>query len=74
MLIPFLAVVLLLLGERSAFAYVDPGTGSLLYQTALTALLGFSLVFRRVRSSITDFVRRIGGRDTSVDRPDADHH
>lgn len=62
MLIPFLTAALFLLGERAAFAYVDPGTGSLLYQTALTIVLGLGLVFRRVRGSIVDFVKRLGGR------------
>ena len=66
-LIPFLAVVLFLIGERTAFAYVDPGTGSLLYQTALTMVLGLGLVFRRVRVSIVQFVKRLGGQ---VGRPD----
>jgi len=61
-LIPFLTATLFLLGERAAFAYVDPGTGSLLYQTALTIVLGLGLVFRRVRGSILDFVKRLGGR------------
>ncbi|MBI4885584.1 MAG: hypothetical protein HY824_00685 [Acidobacteria bacterium] len=65
MLIPALVVAALLLGEHPAFAYVDPGTGSLLYQTALTVLLGLGLVLRRVRASIATFVRRLGGRGPS---------
>jgi hypothetical protein len=60
-LIPALTAALLLLSERAAFAYVDPGTGSLLYQTALTIVLGLGLVFRRVRGSIVEFVKRLGG-------------
>lgn len=68
MLIPCLTVALLLLGEQSAFAYVDPGTGSLLYQTGLTIVLGLGLVFRRVRASILDFVKRLGGRGVDSDR------
>ena len=59
MLIPVLAALLFLIGERAAFAYVDPGTGSLLYQTALTIVLGLGLVFRRVRVSIGQFVKRL---------------
>ena len=62
MLIPILTAAIVLLGERDAFAYVDPGTGSLLYQTALTIVLGLGLVFRRVRYSIVHFVKRLGGR------------
>jgi hypothetical protein len=68
-LIPVIAIAAFLIGEHPALAYVDPGTGSLLYQTALTALLGLGLVFRRVRGSIVAFVKRLGGRDRS---PDAD--
>lgn len=60
--IPILAAALLLIGEQPALAYVDPGTGSLLYQTALTIILGLGLTFRRVRTSIADFVKRLGGR------------
>lgn len=68
MLIPILAVGLLLLSEQPAFAYVDPGTGALLYQTALALVLGLGLVLRRVRTSIVDFVKRLGGRDGDSDR------
>jgi hypothetical protein len=58
-LIPCLAALLFLIGERAAFAYVDPGTGSLLFQTALTIVLGLGLAFRRVRVSIVQFVKRL---------------
>ncbi len=68
MLIPFLAAVLVLIGEGAAFAYVDPGTGSLLYQTALTIVLGLGLTFRRVRASIADFVKRLAGRGVDSER------
>jgi hypothetical protein len=73
-LILFLAAVLFVIGERHAFAYVDPGTGSLLYQTALTIVLGLGLVFRRVRVSIVDFVKRLGGRGDATDSDRATPH
>jgi len=38
----------LLVLSADAYAYLDPGTGSLLYQTMLAALLGAGFVFRRV--------------------------
>jgi hypothetical protein len=57
------AAVLLLITERPAFAYIDPGTGSLIYQTALTVLLGLGFTIRRSRTSIVRFVKRLGGRD-----------
>jgi hypothetical protein len=56
------AAVMLLIAERPAYAYIDPGTGSLIYQTALTVLLGVGLMLRRSRESISRFVRRISGR------------
>jgi hypothetical protein len=59
------AALLILIGERPAFAYVDPGTGSLIYQTALTLLLGIGVVLRRSRASLARFVRRLGGRDVA---------
>ena len=62
MFIPLLAAAVFFLTERQALAYVDPGTGSLLFQTALTVLLGVGLVLRRVRGSIAGFVRRLAGR------------
>ena len=33
-------VLLLLIAERPAYAYIDPGTGSLIYQTALDGAAG----------------------------------
>ncbi len=59
--------LIVLIGERPAFAYIDPGTGSLIYQTALTVLLGLGLVLRRSRGSISRFVRRLAGRGVSPD-------
>ena len=56
-----IACVAFLLGERSAYAYIDPGTGSLVYQTALSLLLGVGLVLRQSRYSIARLVRRLWG-------------
>ena len=56
-------VAVLALGERPAYAYVDPGTGNLIYQTLLTLVIGVGLVFRQVRYSITRFVKRLAGRN-----------
>jgi hypothetical protein len=41
-----------LISEQPAYAYIDPGSGSLIYQTILTLLLGAGFVFRRAFSSI----------------------
>lgn len=64
-LIALAALLLLLIAERPAYAYIDPGTGSLIYQTALTVLLGLGFVLRRSGASIVRFVKRLGGRDTA---------
>ena len=61
-LIPVLTAAAFLLGEGAAFAYIDPGTGSLLFQTALTMILGLGLVLRRVRVSVVQVVKRLSGR------------
>jgi hypothetical protein len=61
------AVLLVLVAERPAYAYIDPGTGSLIYQTALTVLLGLGFMVRRSRESIGRFIRRLGGRDVASD-------
>lgn len=68
------AAVVLLIGERPAFAYIDPGVGSLLYQTVLTLILGFGLVSRRVRVSVVDFFKRVGGRGGSSSHADSKQH
>ena len=58
-----------LLGERPAYAYIDPGTGSLIYQTALTLLLGLGLVVRQSRQSIARFFKRLGGHRDIAPEP-----
>ena len=60
-----------LIAERPAYAYIDPGAGSLIYQTALTALLGLVFMLGRSRASISRFVKRLGGRDGTPERPTA---
>lgn len=66
-MIAAVAVVGWLVAERPAYAYIDPGTGSMIYQAALTALLGLGLVVRQSRDSITRFLRRITGRHAPTD-------
>jgi len=63
------AAWLLLVTERPAHAYIDPGTGSLIYQTVLTLFLGLGLVLRRTRGSIARFVKRLGGRGAGSESP-----
>ncbi len=68
-----LAASVVLLTERSAFAYVDPGTGSLLYQAALALLIGLGLAVRRIRGSIAGFVRRVAARGAASERTTTEH-
>ncbi|MSO82817.1 MAG: hypothetical protein EXQ53_05925 [Acidobacteria bacterium] len=68
MLILSLAAAAFLLTESSAYAYVDPGTGSLLYQAALTILLGLALAVRRIRGSVAGFVKRLATRGGASER------
>lgn len=61
--------VMLLLDVRPAYAYIDPGSGSLIYQTILMMILGLGFVMRRARGSIARFARRIvGKRDEAMER------
>ena len=69
-----LALAALLIAEQPAAAYVDPGTGSLLFQTVLTLIVGVGLVFRRVRASIAGFVRRLGGRGIASEDSATERH
>ena len=71
-LIAVTAAWLLLVNERPAYAYIDPGTGSLIYQTVLTLFLGAGLVLRRFRGSIARFVKRLGGRGAGPEDPGAE--
>jgi hypothetical protein len=60
----FVILVLLLLAERPAHAYIDPGTGSMIYQTVLTVALGLGFVLRRTIASLLQSVRsRFGTRE-----------
>lgn len=68
-----IAGAVFLLTERSVYAYVDPGTGSLLYQAALTLLLGLGLAVRRIRGSIAGFVRRVATRGAASERTTTEH-
>ncbi len=65
LLTPLCALLaLLVLAERPVQAYIDPGTGSMIYQTALTVALGLGFALRRTLASFLMFVRsRFGSRD-----------
>ena len=48
--------------EVPAFAYIDPGSGSLIYQALLAGLLGLGFTFRRTTASIARLLRRVSGK------------
>ena len=67
-----MTVWLLLLVEQPAYAYIDPGSGSLIYQTALSLIFGAGLVLRRFRGSVARFVKGLGGRNGGFESPGAE--
>lgn len=52
-------------------AYIDPGSGSLLFQLLIGGLMAVLFYFRRVRSFIVQGFRRLFSRHTLP--PDAPH-
>ena len=59
----FLFLMAVLLPGR-ADAYIDPGTGSMIFQAALAAILGLGLVLRTLRLKLWAFLKRvIGSKD-----------
>lgn len=65
-------MALCLLAERPAHAYIDPGTGSVIYQTALTVILGLGLVLRQSREVVVRFVKRLAGRPAAPEQTATD--
>ncbi len=59
-------VAILLASEYPAQAYIDPGSGSLIYQALLAGLLGLGFTLRRTTESLSRFVRKFSGRDASA--------
>lgn len=51
--------VLVCLWPEDANAYFDPGTGSMILQAVLAALIGISLAFSQVRVKIRSFFQRL---------------
>jgi len=65
----WLTAILLFLGPRHAIAYIDPGTGSIVFQVVLAAVLGVSFLLKT-------FWRRIKGLWSSPANqpPDEEEH
>lgn len=47
-----LALAMVAMFPRDAFAYLDPGTGSMVWQTALTLLFGAGIALRGLRHKL----------------------
>jgi len=52
-------IALLVLFPTDAFAYIDPGTGSLAYQMALALLLGLGVVLRHAWRKPLELIKRL---------------
>jgi hypothetical protein len=58
-----IAIVLLCLivgFESEAKAYTDPGTGALIWQMVAAGFVGAMFYFRRIRTTISDFLKKRG--------------
>jgi hypothetical protein len=57
-----LALFLVLIGARSAYAYIDPGTGSFMLQILIATLVGSAfavkLFWKRIKHSVGNLVWR----------------
>jgi hypothetical protein len=61
-----LLIAALLAFPSDAYAYIDPGAGSLIYQTVLAVLLGLGFVLRSTREKIVQVVKGLFGRRSST--------
>jgi len=61
-----LCLCALLVLPATAHAYIDPGTGSLLFQSLLAVLFGVGAAFGRLRAWVAKFFRSV------LKRPHAD--
>jgi len=44
------------------FAYIDPGTGALIWQSAVAGVVGFLFYLKKSRRWIVDVIRKMLGR------------
>jgi hypothetical protein len=51
-------------------AYIDPGSGSLIIQAAIAALVAAPIVFRRQLTRVTQTLRQLGRRPASTPHGD----
>lgn len=60
-----LLIVILLFSEKSAFAYIDPGTGSMMLQAVLAAVVGSAVAIKVFWERIKSFYLRLVGKGDS---------
>ena len=63
--VPTIVVVLLLLTPSRAHAYLDPGTGSYIFQLLLAALVGALFAIRIYWGRIKSFFQKLFSKENS---------
>jgi hypothetical protein len=70
----FAFVVLFVIAPSCAYAYLDPGTGSILLQGAIAALAGGLMAIRSYWQRIVGLFRRSESKGSNlVERPPQEH-
>lgn len=70
----FVSIAAVILTPRQASAYIDPGTGSMVYQALLAVILGLGFVLRGARARIAESVRRVIGLRSRSSKSSRDEH
>jgi drug/metabolite transporter (DMT)-like permease len=68
--VPIAVIVLLFVFTRQAHAYLDPGSGSYIFQLLLAALVGALFAVRIYWKRIRTFFRRLLSKEKSAKRED----
>ena len=68
----YLLVFVLLVAERKAFAYTDPGSGAMLWQLLLASVLSAAFTVRYFFQRIKSRFSRTTGQSTNVRKSAAD--
>lgn len=54
-----LVLALAVIGTQDAYAYIDPGSGSLLLQMLIASIIGGLFYLRGLTTKVRDFFRRL---------------
>ncbi len=65
-----LLLMVLIVSEKNAYAYTDPGSGALMWQLLLAAMLGISFYFRKLLGWIREWKKKPQDEDPGA-RDDA---